>query len=95
MYLGHLVEITDKTSLYASPLHPYTQALLSAIPIADPSQKRDRIILKGEIPNPINLPKGCPFNTRCMYAFDRCFVEKPELREAEPGHRVACHLKFD
>lgn len=95
MYLGHLVEITDKKTLYESPMHPYTQALLSAIPIADPSKKRDRIILKGDIPNPIDLPKGCPFNTRCMYAFDKCFQEKPILEEATPNHRVACHLKFD
>lgn len=95
MYLGHLVEITDKKALYESPLHPYTQALLSAIPIADPSKKRDRIILSGDIPNPIDLPKGCPFNTRCMYAFDKCFQEKPILEEVTPNHRVACHLKFD
>lgn len=95
MYLGHLVEITDKKTLYESPMHPYTQALLSAIPIADPSKKRDRIILKGDIPNPIDLPKGCPFNTRCMYAFDKCFQAKPILEEATPNHRVACHLKFD
>lgn len=95
MYLGHLVEITDKKTLYQSPLHPYTQALLSAIPIADPKKKKDRIILKGDIPNPIDLPKGCPFNTRCMYAFDQCFQEKPKLEEVRPDHRVACHLKFD
>lgn len=95
MYLGYLVEITDKKTLYESPLHPYTQALLSAIPIADPKKKRDRIILKGDIPNPIDLPKGCPFNTRCMYAFDKCFQERPILKEVTPNHRVACHLKFD
>lgn len=95
MYLGYLVEITDKKTLYESPLHPYTQALLSAIPIADPKKKRDRIILKGDIPNPIDLPKGCPFNTRCMYAFDKCFQERPILQEVTPNHRVACHLKFD
>lgn len=95
MYLGHLVEMVDKNTLYESPLHPYTQALLSAIPIADPKKKKDRIILKGDIPNPIDLPKGCPFHTRCMYAFDKCFQEKPQLEEVAPGHKVACHLKFD
>lgn len=95
MYLGHLVEITDKKTLYETPLHPYTQALLSAIPIADPKIKRDRIILKGDIPNPIDMPKGCPFNTRCMYAFDKCFQEKPILEEVIPNHKVACHLKLN
>ncbi|MDO5725972.1 MAG: dipeptide ABC transporter ATP-binding protein [Tissierellia bacterium] len=95
MYLGHIVEITDKKTLYESPLHPYTQALLSAIPIADPRRKRDRIILKGDIPNPIDLPKGCTFNTRCKYAFDKCFEEKPTLKEITDDHYVACHLKFD
>lgn len=95
MYLGYLVEITDKKTLYKTPLHPYTQALLSAIPIADPKIKRDRIILKGDIPNPIDMPKGCPFNTRCMYAFDKCFQEKPILEEVIPNHKVACHLKLN
>lgn len=95
MYLGHLVEITDKKTLYETPLHPYTQALLSAIPVADPKVKRDRIILSGDIPNPIDLPKGCPFNTRCRYAFDQCFKENPILKEIAPNHRVACHLKID
>lgn len=94
MYLGHLVEITDKKTLYSRPLHPYTQALLSAIPIADPKVRKKRILLTGDIPNPIDLPTGCPFNTRCSYAMDICFVEKPKLRDIGPGHKVACHLEF-
>lgn len=93
MYLGHLVEITTKEILYKNPLHPYTQALLSAVPVADPSHKRNRIILKGDIPSPIDMPIGCPFNTRCMYAMDQCFKTMPFLAEIEPGHKVACHLK--
>lgn len=93
MYLGYLAEITTKEKLYKNPIHPYTQALLSAVPIADPTHKRKRIILKGDIPNPIDMPKGCPFNTRCMYARDKCFETIPALVEVEPGHKVACHLK--
>lgn len=92
MYLGHLVEITTKDNLYKNPLHPYTQALLSAIPIADPSQRRKRILLSGDIPNPINLPKGCPFSTRCMHVSPKCTQIKPELKEISPGHSVSCHL---
>lgn len=95
MYLGHLVEITTKEELYKNPVHPYTQALLSAIPIADPSQKRKRIILKGDIPSPIDMPKGCPFNTRCMYAKGECFESMPKLMEVEEGHKVACHLHLE
>ncbi len=93
MYLGYLVEITTKDKLYKNPTHPYTQALLSAVPIADPTRKRNRIILEGDIPNPIDIPKGCPFSTRCMYVKDECFKTIPSLVEVEPGHRVACHLK--
>ena len=92
MYLGYLVEITTKEELYRNPIHPYTQALLSAIPIADSSKKRKRIILKGDIPSPIDMPKGCPFNTRCMYAKGDCFELMPVLVEVEKGHKVACHL---
>lgn len=92
MYLGHLVEIADKKELYNNPLHPYTQALLSAIPIADPKRKKNRIILKGDIPNAIDLPLGCPFSTRCMYVEDRCRKTIPEFKEVAKSHKVACHL---
>lgn len=92
MYLGKIVELTDKHSLFNGPLHPYTEALLSAVPQPEPRRKPDRIVLKGDVPSPINPPKGCRFHTRCPYAFDRCYVEEPPLREVEPGREVACHL---
>ncbi|MEC1262440.1 ATP-binding cassette domain-containing protein [Bacillus swezeyi] len=94
MYLGHMAEITDSARLYKEPLHPYTQALLSAIPIPDPDieDKRKRIILKGELPSPIDPPSGCVFRTRCPAAMDICAAQKPELKEADKGHFVACHL---
>ncbi|WP_343209707.1 dipeptide ABC transporter ATP-binding protein [Anaerolentibacter hominis] len=92
MYLGKIVEFTDKTELYENPLHPYTKALLSAIPVADVNHKMDRIILKGEVPSPFNPPHGCRFNTRCQYATERCMSEAPELRKVAPGHYAACHL---
>lgn len=94
MYLGHLVELTSSSNLYKNPLHPYTQALLSAIPIPDPEieDKRERIILKGEIPSPINPPSGCVFRTRCPAAIDICQSKIPEWKEIEGEHFVACHL---
>jgi len=92
MYLGSMVELAPKRELYKNPLHPYTQALLSAIPIPDPTLKRNRIILKGDIPSPANPPSGCKFHTRCLYATKRCTEEKPEYRDVGGGHFVACHL---
>jgi oligopeptide/dipeptide ABC transporter ATP-binding protein len=92
MYLGKLVEVADREEIYRNPQHPYTQALLSAIPIPKPRAKRDRIILKGEIPSPLNPPSGCRFHPRCPYVFDRCKVEEPAFEEKAAGHWTACHL---
>ena len=92
MYLGKIVEVAPKRELFAAPKHPYTEALLSAVPVPEPGAQRQRIILKGDVPSPINPPKGCRFHTRCPYAFDRCRVEEPPLRPLEPGHHAACHL---
>lgn len=93
MYLGNLVEVTTSNELYENPLHPYTQALLSAIPIADPqvARARQRIKLQGELPSPMNVPKGCHFAPRCPYATEQCQASCPKLREMEKGHFVACH----
>ena len=94
MYLGELVELASSEMLYRDPLHPYTQALLSAIPIPDPviEQKKSRIVLKGEVPNPLCPPPGCPFSTRCPMATTQCSLIRPTWKEVKPGHFAACHL---
>ncbi|WP_209121784.1 ABC transporter ATP-binding protein [Alkalihalobacillus sp. BA299] len=92
MYLGKVVEIAEKKSLFDSPLHPYTKALLSSIPVPNPALKRDRVILKGDVPSPIDPPSGCRFHTRCPFATDICKQKEPALREIERNHFVSCHL---
>ncbi len=94
MYLGNIVEIADADTLYRKAAHPYTRALISAIPVAKPRHRTERIVLKGDVPSPINPPSGCPFHPRCPHATDRCRVEKPLLRQPDPerpDHQVACH----
>ncbi len=91
MYLGHLVEEADTAGLFANPLHPYTRLLLSAVPSHDPHVKKQRTVPEGDLPSPIDPPSGCVFHTRCPKACDRCKQELPEMRELEPGHKVACH----
>ena len=93
MYLGRIVELAERSALFAGPQHPYTEALLSAVPIPDPGAKPQRVMLPGEVPSPINPPAGCYFHTRCPYAEARCRSEKPLLREVRPGHYAACHLR--
>jgi oligopeptide transport system ATP-binding protein len=92
MYLGRIVEIADKTELFKNPRHPYTQALLASVPVADPKQKRLKPLVDGDVPSPVNPPSGCAFHTRCRYAIDRCKVERPPLMDAGAGHQVACLL---
>jgi len=92
MYLGRIVELTDKRSLYKEPLHPYTQALLSAVPMPDPSMRRERIVLEGEMPSPANPPAGCAFHPRCRFAKPECSEVRPTLKQVAPHHQVACHL---
>jgi oligopeptide/dipeptide ABC transporter ATP-binding protein len=92
MYLGRIVEIAAKEALFEAPLHPYTQALMSAAPVPDPRAKRERIVLQGDVPSPVNPPPGCAFHTRCPFAFDRCKVETPPLRLRDDGRQIACHL---
>jgi peptide/nickel transport system ATP-binding protein len=91
MYLGKLVEYAETKALFSKPLHPYTESLLSAVPVADPTQQMERIPLQGEIPNPGNPPSGCFFHTRCRFCTEKCIQEAPEYREYEPDHYVACH----
>ncbi len=93
MYLGRIVELAERRALFANAQHPYTQALLSAVPVPDPGAKPQRVILQGEVPSPIKPPAGCHFHTRCPYAEARCRSETPLLREVHPGHYAACHLR--
>ena len=95
MYLGRLVELADSESLYSEPLHPYSQALLSAVPIPDPQFEREQLILKGDIPSPSNPPSGCTFHTRCPHAMEHCKLVVPQLQQFKQGHSVACHLYND
>jgi oligopeptide/dipeptide ABC transporter ATP-binding protein len=94
MYLGKIMELTDRNEIYLNPLHPYTQALMSAVPVPDPvvEEKRQRIILEGDIPSPASPPVGCNFSTRCPRAIDICSEVEPEFAEVKPGHFCACHL---
>jgi oligopeptide/dipeptide ABC transporter ATP-binding protein len=93
MYLGRIVEYTDKNTLFSRPLHPYTEALLAAVPIPNPQIKRVKQVVQGDVPSPLRPPPGCHFHTRCPYAEARCRSEVPLLREVQPGHQVACHLR--
>jgi peptide/nickel transport system ATP-binding protein/oligopeptide transport system ATP-binding protein len=93
MYLGKIVELADKKTLFLNPQHPYTEALLAAVPVPNPKLRRSKRLLQGDVPSPINPPPGCAFHTRCPYAVDRCKVETPVLREIERGHQVSCHLR--
>lgn len=92
MYLGRIVELADKNTLFRYPKHPYTKALLSAVPIPDPSIKRERVILKGDVPSPAFVPKGCAFHERCPYVMEVCKIERPTMEDRGRGHLVACHL---
>ena len=95
MYLGHVVELADANELMSDPKHPYTQSLLSAVPIPDPktARKKNRIVLEGDVPSPLNMPSGCPFRTRCRYTTEQCAMERPELTDRGGGHMVACWNK--
>ena len=95
MYLGHMVETASADELMDHPIHPYTESLLSAVPIPDPkiARQKNRIMLEGDVPSPLNMPTGCPFRTRCRYATERCAAEVPELTDRGNGHKVACFVK--
>jgi oligopeptide/dipeptide ABC transporter ATP-binding protein len=93
MYLGRIVEYADKETVFKNPLHPYTEALLAAVPVPNPRVKRKKHHLQGDVPSPINPPAGCTFHTRCPYAEARCKPDKPALRQVGPSHHVACHLR--
>ena|SRR5271167_1228915 len=93
MYLGRIVEYADKETVFKNPLHPYTEALLAAVPVPNPRVKRKSHHLQGDVPSPINPPAGCTFHTRCPYAEARCKLDKPALRQVGPSHHVACHLR--
>ena len=93
MYLGRIVEHADTRSIFTRPQHPYTEALLSAVPVPDPAIRRQKRVLQGDVPSPVKPPPGCHFHTRCPYAVARCKVEVPSLREIAPGHKVSCHLR--
>jgi oligopeptide/dipeptide ABC transporter ATP-binding protein len=95
MYLGRIVEIAGKEAIFEQPLHPYAQALITAAPVPDPRLKRERLLIEGDVPSPMNPPAGCRFHTRCPFAMARCRSEDPALREVLPGHFVACHLRED
>ena len=95
MYLGRIVELAPTKELFSRPSHPYTEALLSAVPVPDPKYQRKQIVLGGDVPSPINRPNGCHFHTRCPYAQERCKAEEPVLEEITPGHSVACHFKLN
>ncbi|NBO03575.1 MAG: peptide ABC transporter substrate-binding protein, partial [Betaproteobacteria bacterium] len=94
-YLGRIVEIADRKTLFGRPLHPYTEALLSAVPVPDPKQKAQRIVLQGDVPSPINRPSGCHFHTRCPLVQDRCRREVPALNPQSDGRLLACHYRGD
>ena len=93
MYLGRIVELSTKERIFSRPLHPYTEALMAAAPIADPRARRERLVIEGDVPSPMNPPSGCHFHTRCPHAVARCKTESPPLLEVAPGHVVACHLR--
>ena len=93
MYLGRIVEYADTQSIFTRPQHPYTEALMSAVPVPDPAVKRQKRVVQGDVPSPVNPPSGCHFHTRCPYAVARCKIEAPPLREIAPGHHVSCHLR--